>query len=126
MKIFKNSAGFTFAETLAAMLFVAIVIPVAMEGITIANKAGTVANRKWEAAQLADNLLNEMVITDDWRYGSSEGDFGEDWPGYKWTLEDSAWEDDSMRVVTVIVYYKVQEKEYSVSLSTLVEETEEE
>ena len=91
MKHFKERAGFTFAETLAAMLFVAIVIPVAMEGITIANKAGTVANRKWEAAQLADNLLNEMVITGDWRYESSEGDFGKEFPGYKWTLVDSAW-----------------------------------
>ena len=35
-------------------------------------------------------------------------------------------EDNAMRVVTVTVFYKVQEKEYSVSLSTLVEETEEE
>ena len=34
------SAGFTFIETLAAMLFMAIVIPVVVQALLIANRAG--------------------------------------------------------------------------------------
>ena len=58
--------AFTFAEILVAMVFVAIVIPVAVEGVLIANRAGTVAERKRVAARLADRLLAELVLTGEW------------------------------------------------------------
>jgi type II secretory pathway pseudopilin PulG len=109
-------------ETLAAMLFMAIVIPVALQGILVANRAGVVAERKRVAARLADNLLTEMVITDNWRDGDTAGDFADDWPDYKWIVEDEAWEEDTMRVLSVRVLYRVQEREYEVKLSTLVPE----
>lgn len=117
--------GFTFIETLAAMLFMAIVLPVAIQGLMIANRAGVVAQRKRVAAQLADRRLTEVVMDESWRYGEQEGDFGEDWPEYRWLLQDEAWEEDTMRVITVEVLFPVQDREYVVSLSTLVEEEEE-
>jgi hypothetical protein len=40
-------------------------------------------------------------------------------------MADEAWEEDTMRLLTVTVFYTVQQREYSVRLSTLVEETEE-
>ena len=71
----KDSRGFTLVETLAAMLFMAIVIPVAVRGVMLANRAGVVAERTRVAAQLADTLLTETVVTESWRYGAQEGDF---------------------------------------------------
>ncbi len=115
--------GFTLAETLAAMLFMAIVIPVAVQGLTIANRAGVVAERKRVAAQLADRLLTETVLTEDWRNGALEGDFGADRPLYRWVLKTTEWSEDAMRTVSVTVFFKAQEREYSVSLSTVVEES---
>ena len=39
-------AGFTLVEVLAALLFMAILIPVAMRAVQIANRAGQVGDRK--------------------------------------------------------------------------------
>jgi len=122
----KERSGFTFAELLAAMLLVAIVVPVAIQGLTLANRAGILANRKRIAGELADNLLNEWVVTDAWRDGLASGEFGEEWPGYRWVFEENDWEeDDALRLITVRVFFVVQEKEYNASLTTLVEEAEE-
>jgi type II secretory pathway pseudopilin PulG len=121
----RGKRGFTFVETLAAMLFMAIVIPVAVRGVVLANRAGIVAERTGVAAQLADSLLTEMVVTEGWRDGDQEGDFGEEWSGYRWILEDDGWDKDTMRVISVEVLFNVQETERRVRLSTLVEETDE-
>lgn len=124
-----DSRGFTFVEILAAMLFMAIVIPVTIQGITIANRAGIVAERKRLAGELANRKLTEILLEDTWRDGDQEGDFedlGEDQPlSYTWKLSTTAWEEDAMRLITLEVFYKVQEREYSVSLSTLAPEAEE-
>lgn len=123
--------GFTFIEILAAMLFMAIVIPAAVNGIMIANRAGISAERKRVAAQLADQKLTEIIITREWLNGDEEGEFteeqlGGDAPLYRWGLTSYAWEEDAMRVVALTVYYDVQGLEHSVTLSTLDTETEEE
>jgi hypothetical protein len=118
-------SGFTFVELLAAMLFVAIVVPVVVQGMMLANKAGVIADRKRIAGELADNLLTEWIITDEWREGQRNGDFGETWPDFRWVMVDSEWEVDSnMRALSVEVFYTAQGKEYSVTLSTLVEDSE--
>ena len=120
----KKNSGFTFAETLAAMLFMAIVVPVMVQGMTVASRAGIVAERQREAVELADRLLTELVLTGDWRDSESEGDFGEDWPGYRWVLSDGEWEEDTMLVVSVEVFFQVRGREHSLELTTLVDEAE--
>ena len=119
-----RESGFTFAETLAAMLFVALVIPVALHGIAIANRAGVIADRKIVAAQLAERFLDEMILNESWSSSSTRGDFGEEWQEYRWEFIEETWPYDDMRMLTVVVWFKVQEHEYHVLLSTLVEESE--
>jgi hypothetical protein len=81
-----------------------------------------VAQRKRVATQLADNMLNELVVTGQTQGSNATGDFGADHPGYRWTLKSEQWaEDAAMRLVTIQVWYKVQEREYEVHLSTLVD-----
>jgi len=125
----KHYAGFTFVEILASMLFMAIVIPVAVQGITIASRAGVAAERKRIAAELADEKITEFILDDSWREGEQEGTFenlgAQIESGYRWTLATTAWEEDTMRLITVTVYYTVQQKELSVQLSTLAPEEEE-
>lgn len=107
------------------MLFVAIVIPVAIHGLVVANRAGVVADRTRVASQLAESLLTEFSITDGWRDADNAGDFGQDWPGYRWVFGDEAWGEDTMRLISIAVVFTVQDREYSVRLSTLVDDTEE-
>ena len=54
----RGRAGFTLAEVLAALLFMAIVIPVAVQGLQIASRAGSVSERKALGARLAESKLN--------------------------------------------------------------------
>src|SRR5580693_184397 len=105
-------AGFTLIEMLAAMLFMAIVIPVAMQGLRIASRAGAVAGRKGVAVQLAESKLNELIVTGQWHNTGQGGSYGAQWPGYQWTVKNEPWGGDttlnSLRLVTVEVTYFVQ------------------
>jgi len=120
-------AGFTLVEMLAAMLFMAIVIPVALQGLRIASRAGAVAGRKGVAVQLAESKLNELIVTGQWHNSGQGGACGPQWPGYQWTVKNAAWGGDttlnSLRLVTVEVMYPVQGQNYNVHLSTVLPDT---
>ena len=121
-------AGFTLAEVLAAMLFMAIVIPAAVEGLRIASRAGAATERRSIATQLADSRLNEWIVTGDWRSADPSGDFGNQWPGYRWTFRNETWSGDAnlnnMRLLTIEVSYPSQSENASVRLSALIQDTE--
>jgi len=113
--------GFTLAEVLAALMFMAIVIPVAMQGLNIASRAGAVAERKREAARVAERLLNETVATTNSIQSAQSGVVKELDREYQWKLRTDRWTESTMQLLTVEVTYPVQGKDYSVQLSTLVE-----
>ncbi len=119
-----NKAGFTLAEILAAMVFMAIVIPITLHGILIANHASLAAERKLNAAYLGENLLQEMIITETWLSSARQGDFGDQWPGYSWQLVQEDWVEDEMQLLTMVVTYTVQQKGYEIRVSTLIDDTE--
>lgn len=115
-------AGFTLAEVLAALLFMAIVIPVAVQGLRVASRAGSVSERKALAARLADSKLNEMIVTGQWQSSAQNGTIQEGLQSYPWTLQSEPWaEDSTMRLVTVHVSVPVQGRNYDVHVSTLVD-----
>src|ERR1017187_6420563 len=120
-------AGFTLVEMLAAMLFMAIVIPVALQGMRIASRAGAVAGRKGVAVQLAESKLNELIVTGQWHNSGQGGACGPQWPGYQWNVKNEAWSGDtslnSLRLITVEVTYPVQSQNYNVHLSTVLPDT---
>ena len=119
----RGQSGFTLAEALAALTFLAIVIPVAVEGLRVANQAGQVADRKAFAARVADRILNEMVVTRQWQQASSSGTAEEGRLSFRWRMLNEAWEQDSLKLLTVLVSYSVQGQDYDVRLSTLVDPT---
>ena len=51
-RVTRHISAFTLAEVLAAMLFLAIVIPAAVEALHVASLAGEVAARKGAAARI--------------------------------------------------------------------------
>ncbi|HNY26293.1 MAG TPA: type II secretion system protein [Candidatus Sumerlaeota bacterium] len=125
MMIRSAQRGFTFVEILVAMVFMAILVPIAVEALLIANRAGSVAHHKRQAALLASNLLTEMVVTDEWVNGQRSGDLSDQYTNYRWELETSSWSEDSnasLVILTMRVYYTVQGQEYSVNVSTLAPE----
>lgn len=111
--------GFTFIEVLAAMIFMAILVPVAMEGIMLSNTVQERASRKRIAGELADRILTDAVVTQSWRNGDQTGDFGDDFPGYTWKVTSQSWPQDTMQLVTAQVTYSVQGRQFTETLSTL-------
>jgi hypothetical protein len=113
-------AAFTLAEVLAAMLFLAIVIPAAVEAIHLASLAGEVAARKGAAARVADRILNESLVMTNWNNGMQSGTTSEGALELRWTLTSQGWpQDPAMQVVTSEVKFSAQGKDYSVKLDTL-------
>ncbi len=117
----RRSQGFTLAEALAALAFLAIVIPVAVQGLRVANLAGVVAGRKAQAARVADRVLNEMIVTKQWQQASGGGTAFDGAQEFRWQLRNETWEKDTLRLLTVQVNYLVQGQDYDVRLSTVVD-----
>ena len=130
-------SAFTLAEVLAAMLFLAIVIPVAVEALHVSSLAGEVAARKGAAARIADRILNESLVTTNWTGGGQQnGTVTEGTLDFRWTLTSQSWPQDSpqsanqtpmqgsiqqgtIMMLTAEVKFQAQGKDYSVTLSTL-------
>ena len=113
-------AAFTLAEVLAALAFMAIVIPVAVEGLRIANLAGEVGQRKAVAARIAERVLNEWIIGSRMQGTAQSGSIQEGMVHYRWAIRSEPWSEASMNLVTVRVIYPAQGRDYDVRLSTLV------
>ena len=112
-------AGFTLAEVLAALLFLALVIPAAVEVLRVSTLAGEVAARKSAAARVADRILNNSLVMTNWSNGSQSGTTAEGVQEFRWTLTSQNWPQDSMRLLTAEVTFNAQNHEYSVKMCTL-------
>jgi hypothetical protein len=121
--------SFTFVEVFAAMVFLAILVPAVVEGLTLANRVSIVTERGSIAGELAENKLNEILLSSTGSSSSvtkSNGDFGTDYPGYRWETSSDNWDQDNTNTMTVLnvdVYYPIQGSERSVRLTTLVSGT---
>jgi type II secretory pathway pseudopilin PulG len=115
--------AFTLIETLAAMMFLAIVVPVALEGIRVASRAGEVAQRKMIAVRIANTKLNELKVTGQLQNGGQGGVIEDRGVSYRWSIKDEPWTEDPttpMTVASLDVAFTVQGRSYDVSLSTLI------
>src|SRR5215471_489404 len=92
-----SQAAFTLAEMLAALVFMAVLIPVAMEGLSVASRAGEVAARKGEAALIAERILNENIVTTNWGTAYQSGTVRQHGQDFKWTLRTDAWNQDPVQ-----------------------------
>jgi hypothetical protein len=111
--------AFTLAEVLAALLFMAIVIPVALQAMRVAGRAGALAERKREAARVAEKILNESIVTTNWNSSALSGTIMEADREYRWRLRNESWSESDMRLLSVEVDFPVQGEDYSVKMSTL-------
>ena len=116
----RNAASaFTLAEVLAALMFMAIVIPVAVQGLRIASRAGELAERKREAGRVAEKILNESIVTTNWNKSASSGTINEADREYRYTLRTESWSQSTMQLLSVEVMFPVQGQDHAVQLSTL-------
>jgi prepilin-type N-terminal cleavage/methylation domain-containing protein len=118
----RSRVGFTLVEVLATMVLIGIVIPVAMRGVSVALNTASAAKRQAEAATLGEAKLNELVSLGDWTAGATSGDFGQDWPDYRWRLQTVARDFDVTEIV-LTVQWSERGQERVLNLSTLATAT---
>lgn len=119
----RRRRGLTLVEVLASLLMMAIVIPVAMEGMSIASRAGLLAQRKATAMRVAERVLNELLIEGQILQNSSSGTAVDGDTSYPWTMRIENWSEDAMQQLTVAVTFVVQGNPYEVAVTTLLPAT---
>jgi Tfp pilus assembly protein PilV len=123
-KVFhSDKGGFSLVEVLACLVFLGILMPVIISGLLVANRAGVLSERSAIASQLGENRLGELMVNNEWSSASSRGDFGLDWPGYRWELSKTDWGNGAMTELTLDVAFPVQGSEHKVRLATLVNQS---
>lgn len=120
-RITRRRRAFTLIEVLATMVLLAIVIPVCMRAISLAIAAASSARHNSEAASLAQEKLNEIVLTGIGSAATS-GDFAPDHPDYKWNLETQS-RDYSLTEADLTVTWIERGQQHSMLVSTLVSDS---
>jgi prepilin-type N-terminal cleavage/methylation domain-containing protein len=116
----RRRSGFTLIEVLGTILLLGIVVPAAMEAVTIAMTAASVVRHRTEAAGLAESKLTDLVVTGEWQEGVLSGDFAPDWPEYRWEAVVDNWDQANVQMLQLKVAWQRAGVEDSISVSTLV------
>jgi type II secretory pathway pseudopilin PulG len=116
-----RQAGFTIVEILATMAFLGIVLPSIMAGMSLCLSVAGTAKMQAQAAGLAQSKMAEMLAEAQWDRPVLSGDFGQDWPAYKWSAQISDFGTDGMmEQLDVIVSWQHRGNSYNVTLTTLI------
>ena len=124
--IANGQRGFTLAEVLAALLFMAVLIPVTMHGVSVASRAGILGKRKAAAMRIAERVLDEQLLYGQMETATPYGSIVDGDVSYSWTLKTEPWPEDitiTMNVVTVRVEFEVQGNTFEAAASTLYDPT---
>jgi len=107
-------------EILATLVLVAIILPVAMSGISLALSVADESRRQTEAASLAQTKIAEIVAEQQYQNTSLAGDFAPDRPEYRWVSQVTDWQGTTLKELDVQVFWNSKNRERSITLSTLV------
>ena len=122
----RRRTGFTLVEALITLLLVAVLLPLVMKGVSSAAQLGVLADRRSQAATLADTRLTEAILAGDWEAGDQAGEFdpevyGSDAEDFQWYLLVDDWNGlTSHKEVTVVVTWQQRNREQSMSMATVV------
>ena len=98
--------GFTLVEVLVTIAFSAILLPTIMRAISLTLSASDYARQQAVAASLAHGKLSELVAVGGVQRAVLSGDFGEDWPGYRWEAGLYPWDGVNLLQLDVTVYWR--------------------
>jgi type II secretion system protein I len=134
-----SRVGFTLVELLVAVALLAVLVPVIYQALQVSTLAGEVSQRKTLAARIAEEKLNEAIVTGQMQSAQR----GTELVGpfqFQWSLKDEPWSQlgnqaaistssnsvnqavvnsTIIHQVSVEVTYTAQNRNYSVRLSTL-------
>ncbi len=102
----RSQAGFTLVEMIVATFLLAIGVVSAMVAFSSATRASAFASEVNTAALLAQRQMTQLELQpDNLTGGEQQGDFGEEYPGYRWlqNVETTAYQ--NLFKVTVVIQW---------------------
>lgn len=113
--------GFTLIEILAALLLIGLVLPAVMKGISLVSILASDSDHKYEALDLAQTKMAEVLLEESWQNSSSlTARFENEYEDYEWGLDVSDWTEAGVKQVDVFVYWQQRNRQRQIQLSTLV------
>jgi general secretion pathway protein I len=113
--------GFTLIEILAALLLIGLVLPAVMKGISMVSILASDSDHKYEALDLAETKLAEVLLEKSWENsGSLTGRFENEYEDYEWAVDVSDWTQAGVKQVDIFVYWQQRNRQREIQLSTLV------
>ena len=79
-----SGRGFTLIEALAAIAVMTIVIPVILQGFTLADGIALTTQQTADATALAQSKMEELIATQDWQTGSMLGEEKINTTNFRW------------------------------------------
>ena len=113
--------GFTLMEVLAALLLTALVLPAVLKGVSWASMLTADSDRRYQALDLAEAKLAEVLLEESWKNSSAlSGQFDDEYEAYEWFVDASDWSGANVRQVDVVVTWQQRNRQREIRLSTLV------
>ena len=117
----RRAGGFTLIEALAAIGVLVIVIPVLLQGFTLAGGIAQAARQTADATALAQSKLDEIIATNDWQYGTSSGEALIGPTRYQWVTALDQYEAEvNVQTLTITVSWVRRTTLNTVVLTTVV------
>ncbi|HEY1786531.1 MAG TPA: prepilin-type N-terminal cleavage/methylation domain-containing protein [Verrucomicrobiae bacterium] len=79
-----SQAGFSLIEVIVAILILGVALVTLTEGVTSALTSSKTSELQTTAAMLASGQIETLRATGDYPDGETEGDFGDEFPQYRW------------------------------------------
>ncbi|HEX3132611.1 MAG TPA: prepilin-type N-terminal cleavage/methylation domain-containing protein [Planctomycetota bacterium] len=100
--------AFTLIEALVAIVLVAVVLPVALAGVSAALRSADQVRRHEVALRVAQSRLATLVSDGSWQSAGTSGECteqtdGEDTTGLRWQMTVSTWRDPTVRILRMTV-----------------------
>src|SRR3954469_17531751 len=89
----RGRGGFTLVETLVTIAVPLVMLPVIVEGFTIAGRIARLTRQRAEAVAIAQSKMDELVATGTWQQGGQSGEESYRQLTYTWTSEISSWDE---------------------------------
>ncbi len=118
-----KSSGFTLLEVMIAVAIIAIALVAALGSQSQSVSLASEAKFATTVAFLAQGKMAELEVQDTEGLNSDSGDFGEDYPGYRWESEVSDIAQEEFEKVSGqikridLAVYLTQDERYRYSLT---------
>ena len=103
MKPSPSQAGFSLIEVMVAILILGVALVALTEGVTSALTSSKASELQTTAAMLAAGQIETLRAGGDYPNGESDGDFGDEFPQYRWTQTIADSDVDGLHEVDVVV-----------------------